>query len=1124
MTNFYRVYVDPPSGGIDLKVTMTRADADDNWPMVLFLYSLPSLPNDYCSRGANGDMSCCWPYSDGAAGEPEAVCPLRDGDTLALAAGVLILGNTKEIVHRISARGHYLISAKSYGYGGGDYIIQAVLENGATVNPSSTSDADMVPGPIKYGDTVVSQIKHSGQVDEWTFQGEKGDLIDVTMSPDFAPMTDDQGNSPVMSRCGKPYGKGLVCLDTYLMLVAPSGKLEEANHEAARGKAWGSHIGTKIRPIDPFGTETGWGGPFLSLEAGQHMLMETGTYTIKATGMVISNDKEKRSRYGIGPVGGYYLQLASYGKHSGVLPPECPRLPPDAVKGFDGVPGCANFQWGGGANPARPRMDKRHPNCEKFFPQAPLIGGNTAVDEPQIRNWKIHKTGKYIARVRPLKNNCFLSKVYGYYWSQFVCHANAGPYDIKLRVRDTPKFPPAPAPGYVPSPPPPLAAGADVMDMEIGASVPITHQCGADLYGSATGARVATTGATGACYKPKGEANVCDSVNKYVDSSLDYLYKPWTPRDDSAPNVEVAKVRFTASAGDVLCIAADVATDFATNPPTKPQDGSVFNTIPDLQGLELYYEQGVGSGKLAIMAHERFHDYSTVKGPGLHIHGFKAPKSGTYEAWVYSGSGSMLVQTYDPNTYDYVFHAKHGITVRKCPTELKTTSDAADSCDQRTFVSEAKMDDCIVDDISGGSISADGLTVTMENEAELRTFISKLAIPVGDDALDKANGKFYWEATPHGDLGANLGQEPYKKYYNTLRMDFGFGTRDFEEGCCGDQKVTRKVSTCGRRAGRSGGLTKKKLDPGDALGFMPGDTAGMAFDAGAECAGGTCVFDRIKYAISRNGTWLSPSGCGHNLAGTEFNQYPPYLSADGQPGQCTIDRNREVRWPADARTPAAEITQYGDDMCPAVTLNNYVCPHSDSFGYSMGKSWTAHRPSCCPPDPSATGECASRGQHHMYDVLKSDVAKFKPDPFTSKQMVYPLIRFQGAASPTAATKNAVTFNFGADPAKPFKSRIPCGYRPAHALVSATYIPPATTNCEACRGECKTFDLATSTCTEYAAGAGAFPYEKYGMLKPGDPGFIVWEAGSIKCMYPLPGKSVGETIGHGSGASVVPACP
>ena len=89
---------------------------------------------------------------------------------------------------------------------------------------------------------------------------------------------------------------------------------------------------------------------------------------------------------------------------------------------------------------------------------------------------------------------------------------------------------------------------------------------------------------------------------------------------------------------------------------------------------------------------------------------------------------------------------------------------------------------------------------------------------------------------------------------------------------------------------------------------MPGDTAGMAFDAGAECAGGTCVFDRIKYAISRNGTWLSPSGSGHDLAGTEFNQYPPYLSADGQPGQCTIDRDREVRWPADARTPAAEIT------------------------------------------------------------------------------------------------------------------------------------------------------------------------------------------------------------------------
>ena len=55
---------------------------------------------------------------------------------------------------------------------------------------------------------------------------------------------------------------------------------------------------------------------------------------------------------------------------------------------------------------------------------------------------------------------------------------------------------------------------------------------------------------------------------------------------------------------------------------------------------------------------------------------------------------------------------------------------------------------------------------------------------------------------------------------------------------------------------------------------MPGDTAGMAFDAGAECAGGTCVFDRIKYAISRNGTWLSPSGCGHDLAGTEFNMHP----------------------------------------------------------------------------------------------------------------------------------------------------------------------------------------------------------------------------------------------------------
>ena len=452
---------------------------------------------------------CCWPYQGNAE---NVACPPRFEGPLALAASALYVGNERKIKIRITQKGFYLISCKALGYMGGNYILSTEITEVAVDGTDPNGEKVVLPpGHMSYGQTVGGYINHTAQYDDWKFTGAANDKVYIGMGPGFQPKT-----SGDLSRCGKPYGKGQTCLDSYLTLIAPSGKVEASNHLGFQNDFVGSMIGTFETQPNPYVSETEDGSFFQEKKSIPHVLRENGTYTIRAQGSAYFDDKNQRVQNGFSAYGEYFLQIVSVGKQTEPTLPHCPLLAQNASLGFD-EPGCPNFVWG--AHNGNPRLAERHKNCEKFYPIGPVVGGDTINEGTHhLRNWRLQKTGKYLLRVRSTINNCFREQIQqGSGASDFFCRPSAGAFDLKIKVR------PGPTDGYPELPPrhihypentyvSPLTTsqGGNVTVAEFGRAYGLGHRCGSSspfLHADAV-----------CCQEMVHGLDDCDASYKYLDT------------------------------------------------------------------------------------------------------------------------------------------------------------------------------------------------------------------------------------------------------------------------------------------------------------------------------------------------------------------------------------------------------------------------------------------------------------------------------------------------------------------------------------------------------------------------------------------------------------------------------
>ena len=195
----------------------------------------------------------------------------------------------------------------------------------------------------------------------------------------------------------------------------------------------------------------------------EHKLLETGTYTLLAGGSAASTAEGERWRARRDPVGGYYLQLNHVGNGNDTLPLYCPKPPPGSER-----KGCANYQWSVFTGSAR--MAKRHPNCLQQYPQSSPVGSH--VDQNGVRtinDLQATTSGTYTLRVRGLINNCFRAYV-GKYW----CSPEAGPFDIKAKVTDSPSYSPPSLPSLPTEP-----ASSHRVSISMGGQTSIASVCAA---------------------------------------------------------------------------------------------------------------------------------------------------------------------------------------------------------------------------------------------------------------------------------------------------------------------------------------------------------------------------------------------------------------------------------------------------------------------------------------------------------------------------------------------------------------------------------------------------------------------------------------------------------------------
>ena len=513
-TVHYDLYLEPDSSGITIDIEMERSHGG-SWPMIVELYQPMSdyqVTDNKCEINSNSVVECCWPYT--------ADCPPRYSDqVIGMAAGAMVIGGAKKLRNFVTEKGYYRIQTKSYGYGGGGYNLDIQLSSGSGTPLTPETITYSNGGALSYGEVQFGNITFTGEQHAYTFEGTKGDLVFVHMGPAWVPSADEAN-----AQCGRPYGTGKACLDTMLVLESPLGLIEAANHVNNRDRDLvGSTIGTALIRANPWYYETATGqSGFAIHKSVPHVLKETGTYTVYASGSTVRTKTGSKFNGRYSPVGEYYVQVLRVQEHASVEK-ECATRPEG-----DDMDGCANFLWS--VFSGEPRHAKRHPQCEKYLPQSSPVGSYTEDGQINFKDHLLKKTGTYTLRVRSLINNCF-----GF--SITYCKPYSGSFDIKARVRNTPNT--GPPNHYVPTDGITESATIRKHLVPLGATRVIKDKC----EDTTSGGNV-----TEICYSTIAKEKKCKDT---------YAYYSAMSMDDQ--EYYMADLAFNVTAGDVICISSSLS-------------------------------------------------------------------------------------------------------------------------------------------------------------------------------------------------------------------------------------------------------------------------------------------------------------------------------------------------------------------------------------------------------------------------------------------------------------------------------------------------------------------------------------------------------------------------------------
>ena len=696
VTNSYRVYVDPTAvnGEFTLKVMMTRLHDDHAWPMILTVYEPPSVVQNNCEDTGNGFVDCCFPFSE--------TCPTRVGDLVSTAACLSTTGCTTNLYKevRVSKKGYYTIETKSAGYGGGGYTLSVQIEKavGTAVPDALQLDLPDTGGAIAYGgDAKFGNITYTGETHRYTFEGTLGDLVSIAAGPDWAPFDS--------SKCVLPYGVGKTCLDTHVVLVAPDGSIIGAN-AGIPGTA-SSALSRALTPRN-FWAQTRADPLFPDRESYRTSpvrLNETGTYTVIVGGHTGRTSGGKSFSSSTSPVGGYYLVLDKVGTQVSVTDDaRCPKPPAGVLGKYDPVNKkhwCANLLWS--LRDGAPKKAFKHENCERSEPLS-IFGSPYGAS---IDNYQLQNTGTYTLRVRFALNTCEAPSLS----REGYCEVKAGPFEVYLTTKHQPS-------GHVPGPAsePPTPETAPVPRVALGD--------GGVLFDPA-------------CVSAPAGGQCASTQGVLADT---FCYDTHAPLDDFADDwdftrkqiVREARVSFSASAGDVICVAAAPTADS-----TCGSNCAHHETLTPYDRPQITLRNATGG----VVAYAEHTAAESENDEGIAMYGQTVPADGNYTAAVagYKASAKLLV------------------TAFLCADARVEYADVASEtlAECRTRASTSRWDKCASPDGTPLTFSDDRKTVTVGGSAGERHRVFGNA---GMNFLtsDASYGKFYWEIkTSVADASAN---------------------------------------------------------------------------------------------------------------------------------------------------------------------------------------------------------------------------------------------------------------------------------------------------------------------------------------------------------------------------------
>ena len=130
----------------------------------------------------------------------------------------LMLSHRRQVQEWVHTKGYYLIEVKAYGYQGGDFELKVTAEEatGAPAKRVKNNNTD-AGGTISYGQTKFGDVKASGEMHKYTFNGTKDHVVIVSAGPDWAP----NSSAEMGIHCGKGFGQGKDCIDTQVCLTTP---------------------------------------------------------------------------------------------------------------------------------------------------------------------------------------------------------------------------------------------------------------------------------------------------------------------------------------------------------------------------------------------------------------------------------------------------------------------------------------------------------------------------------------------------------------------------------------------------------------------------------------------------------------------------------------------------------------------------------------------------------------------------------------------------------------------------------------------------------------------------------------------------------------------------------------